>query len=93
MDIALGERSFLWPGVTFAACSENGAALIGTPHGSGIAWLLENHKVQFGQRTIASVRVWSTAKDRFQSFNAIFKIVPVSETVGSPICICSCRYN
>ena len=50
-----------------------GLAMLGTPNGCGVAWLLATHKEQFSKRTIQSVRVW--ADDA--GYNAYFKIVPL----------------
>jgi hypothetical protein len=81
MNRAFARRNPEWPGVTFAACGENGLALIGTVHGLGVAWLLATHKEQFGLRTIASVRVWTTVDDDEEyKYYMLFKIVPLSET-------------
>ncbi|KAL8695434.1 MAG: hypothetical protein Q9218_000012 [Villophora microphyllina] len=40
-----------WPGKTFdVATTDDGKALLGTPHGSGIAWILADHKDVLGNR-------------------------------------------
>lgn len=38
--------------------SEEGKALLGTPNGRGVAWLLVRHRRQLGRKTVAGVRVW-----------------------------------
>ncbi|KAK3078934.1 hypothetical protein LTS18_006252, partial [Coniosporium uncinatum] len=38
--------------------SEEGKALLGTPNGRGVAWLLVQHRRQLGRKTVAGVRVW-----------------------------------
>jgi len=39
-----GKRILKWPGITFKADSEEAQALLETPNGSGVAWLLIQHK-------------------------------------------------
>jgi hypothetical protein len=69
-----------WPGVSFHACSENGEAIIGTPNGRGIVWLLATYKRQFGAKTIESVRVWLTGHRDNPTVNFLFTITSLSET-------------
>jgi hypothetical protein len=47
-----------WPGVSFTMDSEEGKALLGTPNGSGIAWLLAQHKKELGDKCIEKVMLW-----------------------------------
>jgi hypothetical protein len=75
-----GSRRTGWPGVSFHACSENGEAIIGTPNGRGIVWLLATHKQQFGAKTVESVRVWLTGTRDAPTVNFLFTITPLSET-------------
>jgi hypothetical protein len=44
--------------VTFGMDTERGQAILGTPNGKGVAWLLINHKDQLGAKTIESVTIW-----------------------------------
>lgn len=46
-----------WPGVDFQPDSDDFAALLASPNGRGVAWLLINHK-QLGRKTSDHVRVW-----------------------------------
>lgn len=56
-----------WPGNTFIASQTSGLALLGTPHGAGVAWLLAQHKEQFGfQRTVAKITVWDGKAEDFR---------------------------
>ena len=64
---------FPWPGVELRMSEPAGLAMLGTPNGRGVAWLLATHKEQFGHRTIESVRVWSD-----NGYHACFKIVPLA---------------
>ena len=48
----------VWPGKTFRMTTDEGKALLGTPHGSGIAWLLAQHKKQLGLKTVDEVTVY-----------------------------------
>ncbi|KAJ4377931.1 hypothetical protein N0V83_000761 [Neocucurbitaria cava] len=47
-----------WPGITFDIDSEEGRAILGTPNGSGTAWLLIQHKKQLGDRKIEKVTLF-----------------------------------
>lgn len=40
-----------WPGVTFTMNDNEGKALLSTPLGSGLAWLLIQHKAEYGLKT------------------------------------------
>ncbi|KAG9193508.1 hypothetical protein G6011_03543 [Alternaria panax] len=44
-----------WPGITFPMDSEEAAALCGTPNGSGVLWLLGQHKAGLGRKTVDKV--------------------------------------
>lgn len=48
----------LWPGKTFSVTSEEGKAIVGTPNGAGVAWLLAQHKKELGERRIEKVTVF-----------------------------------
>ena len=39
-----------WPGVEVQMTDAAGLAMLGTPNGRGVAWLLATHKEQFGKR-------------------------------------------
>ena len=59
MDIVMGNTSpepdqleAPFPGKTFDVDSDEGAALLGTPHGTGIAYLLIDHADTLGKRHI-----------------------------------------
>jgi len=69
-----------WPGVEVPMTDAAGLAVLGTPNGRGVAWLLATHKEQFGRRTIESVRVWSDdgdPSDANLAYYLYFKIVPL----------------
>ena len=76
----LGRTYRPWPGVDAQMSNPGGLAMLGTPHGRGVAWLLASHKEQFGKRTIESVRVWSDDGDPSDPnlfYYLHFKIVPL----------------
>jgi hypothetical protein len=68
-----------WPGVDVQMTEAAGLAMLGTPNGRGVAWLLATHKEQFGKRTIESVTVWSDSNPNNlrPSYYAYFVIVPL----------------
>jgi hypothetical protein len=47
-----------WPGLTFDVGSEEGRAILGTPHGSGVVWLLVQHKPQLGNKRIDRITMF-----------------------------------
>ncbi|KAF2648826.1 hypothetical protein K491DRAFT_611948 [Lophiostoma macrostomum CBS 122681] len=47
-----------WPGITFDINTEQAHALLGTPNGSGIAFLLFQHKQQLGHKTVEKVTMF-----------------------------------
>lgn len=72
---ALGgtEKWGLWPGKTFSKDSEQFAALMATPSGRGVAWLLLTHREQLGWKYVKSVNLWSEtdhdSKSNYYTFN------------------------
>jgi hypothetical protein len=58
-----GHDTYLeWPGVSFEAESEEGRAILGTPNGSGVAWMLVQHKKQFGGKSVERVNLFYAPK-------------------------------
>lgn len=54
-----------WPGEVFQITDtdvnqRDGLAILGTPNGAGVAYLLFQHKEYFPKKTISKVRVWRT---------------------------------
>jgi hypothetical protein len=64
-----------WPGVTFTMESDEGNGLLGTPNGSGVAWLLAQHKKELGHKTVERVRLWY----EFKAANLLFHINDVEK--------------
>lgn len=60
-----------WPGMTFEMGSEEMLALLGTPNGCGVAWLLAQHG-EFVGKTIGRVRLWSDLKKHPLTPNLLF---------------------
>jgi hypothetical protein len=52
-----GKECPTWPGLTTDMDSKEGMALLGTPNGSGVAWLLIQHKAecQLGHKTVKRI--------------------------------------
>jgi hypothetical protein len=67
-----------WPGLTESMSEEKGRAILGTPNGLGIAYMLATHKSHFGEKTIESVRVWWEGELGF--IFASYKIGPVASS-------------
>ena len=53
---------FEWPGISFEVESEEGRAILGTPNGSGVAWMLGQHKGQFAGKRVERVTVFYAKK-------------------------------
>lgn len=60
---ALGgpEKWGAWPGQSFSNDSEQFAALMSTPAGRGVAWMLLTHRKQLGWKRVKSVDLWAGA--------------------------------
>ncbi|KAI4682345.1 uncharacterized protein J4E88_005235 [Alternaria novae-zelandiae] len=67
----------MWPGITFGMDSEEGKAILGTPNGCGVAWMLIQHKKAFGEKNIEKVTLFHAAKkdDLFRWPTLLFWIV------------------
>jgi len=48
-----------WPGVEFEMTTDEGKALLSSPNGAGVAYLLFTHKRQLGRKTISKVTVFA----------------------------------
>lgn len=48
-----------WPGTTFAKDSQQYEALMGTPSGRGVAWLLLTRRQQLGYKFVERIDLWS----------------------------------
>ncbi|KAL8711188.1 MAG: hypothetical protein Q9220_004333 [cf. Caloplaca sp. 1 TL-2023] len=52
-----------WPGLVFDMNSDGGKALLGTPNGLGVGWLLNDHAATLGRRN-PRVHIWNTTLGR-----------------------------
>ena len=59
---------------TFNANTEQGHALIGSPHGYGIYQLLLQHREQLGHKTIDTITVFKTDELEGPRVNILFKL-------------------
>jgi hypothetical protein len=53
-----GKQLSTWPGVEFSMDTDEGKAILASPNGSGVAYLLLTHKRQLGRKTIGKVTVF-----------------------------------
>ena len=60
-----GEEEKPWPGLQISMTERDAWALLGTPNGRGAAWMLIQHKVQLGLKSIRAVTIWKCAPDNF----------------------------
>ena len=74
---SLRESIKAWPGVYYGMETDDGRALLGTPNGLGVAWLLIQHKKQLGRKTVAGVRLYRNKDDNLASLCFYLKDVPL----------------
>jgi hypothetical protein len=85
---ALGgtENWSAWPGKTFNKDSEQFAALMATPSGRGVAWLLLSHRKQLGWKSVSKINLWSEADHDSKSNYYTFELedgVPQTKSTRS----------
>ncbi|KAK4542065.1 hypothetical protein LTR36_007096 [Oleoguttula mirabilis] len=79
-----------WPGKKYSMDSEEGKALLGTPNGNGVAWILFSHRAQLGWKTIESVQLFddtmSGSQRKFPASNSkpslLFNVVDYVPPAG-----------
>lgn len=65
-----------WPGGTIHMNSDEGKAILGSPSGTGVAYLLAQHKRQLGKKTISRVTVFADdGKSEKRPASLIFHVV------------------
>jgi hypothetical protein len=70
-----------WPGTTFAIDKSDALALLGTPNGSGVGWLLAQHKAELGHRVVTQVTVFfDTDESGVEAPNLLFGIAEAPES-------------
>ena len=60
----INELEAPWPGKEFRPGSTGFVALLGTPHGRGIVYLLIQHPNQLPGKSLESIRVFTTKEGR-----------------------------
>ena len=64
-----------WPGLVFMRGSPAFQALLGTPHGKGIVWLLVDHPHEYPGKDIESVTIFSTpSTSGLNDYNLLFTL-------------------
>ncbi|KAL8942063.1 MAG: hypothetical protein Q9216_001875 [Gyalolechia sp. 2 TL-2023] len=74
--IPKGTLDLKWPGKTFdVKKTKEGKGLLGTAHGSGIAWLMADHKAELGERNL-KVTVFTSAGSHMdqKTYNMLFEL-------------------
>jgi hypothetical protein len=56
-----GKQLGPWPGATFSADTKEGNALMGTPNGHGVGFMLVQHKKQLGNKVVEKITVFQDA--------------------------------
>ncbi|KAL8787207.1 MAG: hypothetical protein Q9213_002318 [Squamulea squamosa] len=60
---AVGTTLVPWPGISYGLNTDEGKALLGTPNGVAIAWILIDRYRELGKRELR-VRIWTTGGSR-----------------------------
>jgi hypothetical protein len=73
-------RYLSWPGISFdMEHNDHAKALLGTPNGSGVAWLLAQHRSQLCRKSIAEVRLFYSKEPlycpRYRNVSLLFCIL------------------
>lgn len=63
-----------WPGTKVGMSDDRGKALLSTPNGNGVAWLLAQHKAQLGVKIVTDVTMFATGTAGHPDFNLCFWI-------------------
>ena len=74
----------VWPGKTFSKGSDQFAALMATPSGRGVTWLLLTHRDQFGWKSVKSVNLWSDKDHNAESNYYTFQLEDRTDSHDSP---------
>jgi hypothetical protein len=64
----------VWPGKSFSNGSDQFAALMATPSGRGVAWLLLTHRDQLGWKSVKSINLWSDKDHNAESNYYTFQL-------------------
>lgn len=73
-----------WPGKSFSNGSDQFAALMATPSGRGVAWLLLTHRDEFGWKSVKSVNLWSDKDHNADSNYFTFQLEDRTDSQNSP---------
>ncbi|KAL5114890.1 hypothetical protein ACEQ8H_007208 [Pleosporales sp. CAS-2024a] len=69
-----------WPGTAFEMDTEEAVALLGTPNGKGVGWLLAQHKEELGHRVVHRVSVfWALDSEDMEQVNLLFWVKGADE--------------
>ncbi|KAF1917613.1 hypothetical protein BDU57DRAFT_537270 [Ampelomyces quisqualis] len=80
-----GKQLSTWPGVEFGMDTDEGKAILSSPNGSGVAYLLLTHKRQLGRKIISKVTVFADdGKKQPRPPSLIYHVVdvPLEEPEG-----------
>ncbi|KAK5126611.1 hypothetical protein LTR85_009545 [Meristemomyces frigidus] len=69
----------VWPGIVVEQGDDGFTALLGSPNGRGVAWLLVQHKAAMGKRTVKSIRMWNDLPIGNYQPSMMMELVPTFE--------------
>jgi hypothetical protein len=59
-----GQQLKKWPGMVWGANDTEAKAILGSPYGTGVSFLLFQHKKELGNKIVEKVQVWQDAAER-----------------------------
>jgi hypothetical protein len=71
------------PGLHLSMDTSDGQALLGTPNGNGVGWMIKEHQEYFGRKAFGSVVVWYK-DNRFPYMLFVLKELPAEEPAKPP---------
>ncbi|KAI8933928.1 hypothetical protein NX059_009621 [Plenodomus lindquistii] len=74
-----------WPGLSVDGSTEAAAALIGSPLGATLAYMLIQHKAELGIKAVTEIVIFrEDSDDEFPELQLLFKIAEVQHPNGEP---------
>jgi hypothetical protein len=71
-----------WPGKSYKVDTSNAQALLVTPNGKGVGWLVAQHRVAMGWKCVEWVTIFFTNSEDWEKSNLLFGLRKVSKGVG-----------
>lgn len=79
IHLANNTETMPWPGICYDATSLEGQALLGSPNGSGVAYMLIQHKQELGHKTIEKITVFRQGNELMLLFHVVGVVKQLGE--------------